>query len=1470
MGQSIPIMTPPPGERLLRFVGDRVRFTLQARDGRSAFQGWRARLRTDLGRADTLRREIIQAHTRGVPIAGASWRDLPMNETDQGWSLDLPLAEPGYFQAKAYLLDPKGWQHWPEGPNTGISVHPNAYRTANTIYCAFPRLFGPTRGTLNSRNDKVENQIAQIEQHGYTIIPPSGKLRDLIECLPHITDVLGCRIVHLLPVNPTPTTYARFGRFGSPYAALDLTAIDPALVVFDKRTTGIDQFRELTYATHLRGSRVVLDIVINHTGWGSTLQENQPQWFLRQPDGTFVSPGAWGTTWEDLVELKHDNVALWDKLAEMFLTWCRRGVDGFRCDAGYKVPVPAWQYIIARVQQEFPETLFLLEGLGGAWETTAALLTNGGMQWAYSELFQNYSAVQVAGYLDHSIKQSERVGLLVHYSETHDNERLAAGPPAELLPKEKDSSSSATPTPAARRGRAWSLLRNHLCALTSVNGGFGFTCGVEWLANEKIKVHGSTGLAWANTDNLIPELARLNRLLAEHPCFFDAAKLTRISPTNSPVYALLRQSAEGRDAVLVLVNLDIHREQTLALDEALLQKPAFSGPAEKLVDLLSTSSPRVERTGAKNVVFTLAAGSCHCLAATTTPQGLSGNAYREQRARAAWGLQALSKISDAEKLGDITDAGWISLAQEIDSSPTQFLAALAVLAEGANAWSALPGLMERCRKNEIFPKVVVWTQADLRRITLVPPEHWLLIGDTAPFRASLTSSEGSLPQNVQSIAVRAGHIAYFAPRQGAADARLRLERYAEADQHVEAAIRFLAPVPENPQSPIPNPQSLVLLTNGIGGMARLCVDLGRVNSKYDCVLGANLHPSLPVDRHVFAKRIRVWVNAAGFIAPLDFKNLVSFDPGPPAAWRFAADAGDGRVVEIVMRADMAAERNTTVFRFRRLPSTRTAGKTLPADTDVRLTVRVDIEDRNFHSETHRNSGAEHHFSSNTREIRGQKAEGGGQIGFAFTPSADRQLRVFAYSGEYHSQPEWCEHIPHPLEQSRGQVGEGDAYSPGWFELPLTEAGAATLVVTAEPAGAVHTEATDFKLRFEESGSAFESQLFNAARSFVVRRDHGRTVIAGYPWFLDWGRDTFICARGLLSAGMTEEVKEIVLTFARFEKGGTLPNIIHGEDASNRDTSDAPLWFGVVCEELAGSMPDLYSMPVSPKGRTIREVLQSIALNYFKGTPNGIRTDTTSALIWSPSHFTWMDTNYPAGTPREGFPIEIQALWIRLLRQLGRISDDAEIWKALANQALASAEKLFWLEDRGYYADVLIARPGQSAAQGIASDALRSNCLLLVSLGLAKGERAKRTAAAALRNLVVPGALRSLAPLPVSVPLPIYSNDGRLLNNPGEPYWGRYEGDEDTRRKPAYHNGTAWTWTFAVFCEALARAWNFSPEAVAAARAYLGSMDQLLAQGCIGQIPEVLDGDAPHQQRGCDAQAWGATEALRVWKLLKGS
>ena len=121
-----------------------------------------------------------------------------MTQHQQEWQLELPLTEVGYFKAKAYAVDPKGWQHWPEGPDIGISVHPDSYRTANTIYCAFTRMFGPTKTFVSTQDEKLENQFRQLDRQGYTVIPPSGKLRDLIQQLPHIIDTLGCRILHLV------------------------------------------------------------------------------------------------------------------------------------------------------------------------------------------------------------------------------------------------------------------------------------------------------------------------------------------------------------------------------------------------------------------------------------------------------------------------------------------------------------------------------------------------------------------------------------------------------------------------------------------------------------------------------------------------------------------------------------------------------------------------------------------------------------------------------------------------------------------------------------------------------------------------------------------------------------------------------------------------------------------------------------------------------------------------------------------------------------------------------------------------------------------------------------------------------------------------------------------------------------------------------------------------------------------------
>lgn len=1420
-------MSPAPGSRLVRYVGDRLALSL----GLPASQqlGWKAFLRTNLTRANRAREEVVAlAGSRAADpgtYAGVSWRDIPLHPCPEGWTLDLPLTETGFFRAKAYAVDPSGHQHWPEGEDLGVSVLPDHLRTGNTLYCAFPRMFGASRARMGTSHPALEAQLDDLDRQGFTVIPPSGKLRDLTACVPHILERLNCRILHLLPVGPTPTTYARMGRFGSPYAQLDLEGIDPALVAFDRRTTAEDQFRELATAVHLRGGLLFLDIVINHTGWGSRLLDTRPDWFHRDPEGTFHSPGAWGTVWEDLVELDQTHPPLWEVIAEALLTWCRRGVDGFRCDAGYMVPPKVWQYILARVRQEFPDTTFLLEGLGGAWDLTETLLTDGGMQWAYSELFQNHDPRQVSGYLSHALHQAERMGPLVHYSETHDNARLAA------------------------KGPRWSLMRNRLCALTSHSGAFGFTGGVEWLATEQIRVHGSTGMAWGNTPNLVPELATLNALLRDHPCFHDGARVTRLSPDDAWVLVLSRTSAEGLDACLVLVNLDPDREHWGRLSASAWRSLGRPG-----VDLLGQDLPgqRLEPTG--DLSFHLAPGAAHCLSAHPAPQGLAGEAYRTLRAQAAWAYRHLAQALPTEALGP---ADWKELGGLASEDPFAFLACLGRLDPGA-ASVDLAGAIRAARRQDGYPRVIRWSQPDATRHTVVPPDHWLLVTEDTPFALTLCR-EGRRSVHLRSIPAAQGHVAAIFPAnldpgpEGGAQADLTLERFGAGDRLVEARL-LLAPREPAPLSR--HSRGLVLLTNGRGGMTRLHADLGSITSKYDCLLGANLHPAVPCDRHVMAKRLRLWANADGFITALDGTHLVHLEPGPPARWVFVAPAGDGRTAEIALTIQSIPGRNTVHLRFERTRGLPAYGEDLPEDRDLRLTLRLDLEDRSYHQETLGNGAADAHFRAHTRPMEGQ-------AGFLFSPAPDRTLAAWMDDGLFHPQPEWSFGLSHAVEASRGMTGQGDTWSPGWFEAPLARGRSVDLVVTSELLP-VALEPDPLAPRVTRGRGGLEGQLLQACMAFLARRDEGLTVIAGFPWFLDWGRDTLIACRGLIAAGLREEVLNILRTFAAFEDRGTLPNALAGASSANRETSDAPLWFGLACEEAANAFGGDLLAEVLPDGRTLLQVLASIAAHHLAGTPVGVRVDLESGLVWSPSHFTWMDTNHPAGTPRQGYPVELQALWIRLLRFLERQGTGPD--PGWADRAERSLDR-FWLPEAGWFTDCLLAGASTPAREARPDGHLRPNQLFLVSLGLVHGPMARSAVAAAGQWLLVPGAMRTLAPLPVPEPLPIHGQDGHLLNDPWHPYWGRYEGDEDTRRKPAYHNGTAWCWPMPTWCEALVTAWPGDPAALNAARSVLATCDQLLGEGCLGHLPEILDGNAPHAQRGCDAQAWSVTEAFRVWRLI---
>jgi len=528
---------------------------------------------------------------------------------------------------------------------------------------------------------------------------------------------------------------------------------------------------------------------------------------------------------------------------------------------------------------------------------------------------------------------------------------------------------------------------------------------------------------------------------------------------------------------------------------------------------------------------------------------------------------------------------------------------------------------------------------------------------------------------------------------------------------------------------------------------------------------------------------------------------------------------------------------------------------------VRLILRPDIEDRNFHENTKAYTGPEHEWPGAVEKH---------PRGFSFAPRKEHPLHVGISEGSFVWEPEWRYMVHHPIEAERGLDPDSDLFSPGYFLAHLQGGGTIELTArigetmetvdaTSTPAGgpdSTRQEDVPWKL-----GEAVEQALDH----YVVNRGEGKTVIAGYPWFLDWGRDALIFARGLAATGRTDDARAIVRTFGQYERNGTIPNMIRGGDTDNRDTSDAPLWFVLACADIMHAEGDKTLLDFPCGDRTIREALLSIARSYVEGTSNGIRMDDQSGLIFSPSHFTWMDTNHPAGTPREGYPIEIQALWFAALEFLETLQPGND-WGTYASAVQTHVAALFSLKDTGYLADCLYAAVGTPPRRAEPDDALRPNQLFAVTLGAVSDTARCRGIVAACQQLIVPGAIRSLADRPVRRPLRI-EHRGRLLNDPSHPYQGRYSGDEDTQRKPAYHNGTAWTWVFPAFCEAWAIA--YGQGAKPTARAWLASCARLMNSGCLGHLPEILDGDSPHRQRGCDAQAWGASEALRVWKWLQG-
>ena len=1355
------------------FAGESITVELSG----SGLPPGRAFFRTNLPGAALRRKELITAHEEEQDFRDLDWSDIEIPGTGNRRCVTLPLIEPGIFEGKCCFFPADGSPLiWAEGENFHFKVVSASAAAGSSYYACFVRLFG--RNLFKAHSEKDPEQVAELEQRSFSVTPPSGTFRQVIRQLDHIFGTLNCTILQLLPIHPVPAAYGRMGRFGSPFAALDYFAVDPALGEFDPGATPMEQFEELVRAVHARGKKIFLDIPVNHTGWASKLQQEHPEYFVRTSTGQFESPGAWGVVWADLCKLDYSRKEVAMIMAKVLLTWCSRGVDGFRCDAGYMVPEKAWDYIIARVRSRFPDTTFLLEGLGGPPEVQERLLRYSGLDCGYSELFQNYSRGGIEHCLHVMQDSAARAGTLVSFAETHDNNRLAAS------------------------GKLFARNRFLVCALLSVNGGFGFANGSEFLAAEKIDVHGDSALNYGAEDNLCGLISRLNTLLTTHPAFTGCSKIENVTRSAGEGMAVLRSDAQGGSRVLVLLNPDCGTGVTVAFPGSL---PASGN------DLLTGKKIDFRRRGdLLERDLQPGEGLAVALEHAVTENFLVRQevALMEKRA-----FIALHSWQD-EKLP----------AVHFTSSPERFAAELSGMTP---------------------PPLTIWNgEHDARRVVPLPAGDLLLISNPHPFRCIIRElGEGF----ISSVPMEDGTFgALLTPEENPLPRRrhlvLEVESYTpEGARTITGTLCQLPPIDrfsvrtQYSRKAVKADDTKVFGSNDSGSYALFPAAPGNFSSKYQALLAVNGDPDVPVDRRCLFTGLSIYLVAEGYSFKVDGDSLLTFTvPGENRAlWKFRVPAGRGRWMDLEVEFRFALKGDAMELTFRRPPCTGIQDNTAAA-----IILRPEIEDRINHQITRACDGPEWELpAALTHDEKGFSGPHG--------------LRIQVDRGSWHKAPEWHYMCDLPAERRYGLEDKTDRYSPGYFHVPLEQKEKFTLSGFVTPPE---------QCLWPDPAAQVPDQLTAAMRRFIVKRNDLSTVMAGYPWFLDWGRDTLIAVRGLLKAPeFREKCAAVIRAFAGFERRGTLPNVLLGTDDANRDTSDAPLYLILCVRDYITETGDKKFLDTVCGGRKLREILDSIIVHYIEGTPNGIKMDDSSGLIFSPAHFTWMDTNYPAGTPREGYPVEIQALWYAALVFTKR--------DELAAKVRESIEKYFFPAFCEGASDCLHCRRGTPAAKAEPDDHIRPNALLLITMGALGGRELALKILRSSAQLLVPGAIRTLADKPVRYPLPV-TYDGRLLNDPRAPYCGAYEGPENESRKKAYHNGTAWCWPFPAYCEALYILGGRTQRRRAAN--LLSSGAEYFEREIPGQLSEVADGDAPHRSGGCPAQAWSVTELFRVRQILRKS
>ena len=458
-----------------------------------------------------------------------------------------------------------------------------------------------------------------------------------------------------------------------------------------------------------------------------------------------------------------------------------------------------------------------------------------------------------------------------------------------------------------------------------------------------------------------------------------------------------------------------------------------------------------------------------------------------------------------------------------------------------------------------------------------------------------------------------------------------------------------------------------------------------------------------------------------------------------------------------------------------------------------------------------------------------------------------------------------------MERDRGYEHEGSLWSPGYFQVDLTADGGATLIGSTEPwdtvlalspAAASEAELARrgrlLSIAPESLRKGIPAELVLAADQFIVAPEYRasdvararaqgeemRTVVAGYHWFTDWGRDTMISLEGLtLTTGRQREAGSILRTFAHYAHEGLIPNMF--PDGSNQGlyhTADATLWFFHAIDRYLATTGDRTTL------RSILPTLRSIVEYHQRGTSFGIGVDANDGLLRQGAdgyQLTWMDAKCDGWvvTPRRGKAVEINALWYNALRLLEgwlREEEDPAAADALAPHASRAAESFnrrFWYEEGGYLYDVVDGEKGDDAL-------CRPNQIFALSLRhpVLREDRWAAVLDVVREKLLTPVGLRSLAP--------------------GSPeYRSVYHGDLPSR-DAAYHQGTVWAWLIGPYVDAYLRV---HPEDCSSARGLLDGLVAQLDDFGVGTIGEIFDADPPFSPRGCIAQAWSVAEVLRCWR-----